>query len=92
MVFVAKMNAAGKVAIPAELRRELGLSPGDTLVFERQGAALRVIAYDANIREIQEWASQFAVPGVLASDELIADRRADYQAQGQGRAVFSELS
>lgn len=75
MTFQAKISASGKVALPADLRREFGLKPGDTLVFERDGEGFRVKSYAQVVRDAQAWAKQFVRPGVSAVDELIASRR-----------------
>jgi antitoxin PrlF len=39
-----KMTSKGQVTVPAEIRRQLDLRPGDELVFEIDGAAARVHA------------------------------------------------
>lgn len=78
MGYHARISSSGKIALPAELRRAFGLQPGDTLVFEADGDSIRVRSFDAVIRNVQEWARQFPpTSGLLASDELSADRRAE---------------
>ena len=42
---------------------------------DAEDGVLRIESYPARIRRIQQEFSQFARPGVLASDELIAERR-----------------
>ena len=71
----APLSANGRIVIPAAIREELGLAPGDTLLMDVQDGVLHIESYPARIRRIQREIAQFAKPGILASDELIADRR-----------------
>lgn len=78
MTYHARMIKGGKVVIPAELRRELGLAEGDTLVFERDGDKVVLKTYEQVVREVQS-----VFRGMLGEntrsmvDELIAERRAE---------------
>lgn len=74
------LNANGRIVIPTEIRSQLGLKAGDTLLLDVEDGALRIESYPARIRRIQREFSKYAKPGVLtsgvlASDELIAERR-----------------
>ena len=53
MSYLANMSAGGKIVVPAELRRELGIQPGDTLVIEREDGKLVLKSYLQVVREIQ---------------------------------------
>jgi AbrB family looped-hinge helix DNA binding protein len=65
----------GRIVIPAAIRQEMGLSAGDTLLMDVEDGVLRIESYPARIRRIQREFAPYAKPGVLASDELIAERR-----------------
>lgn len=69
------LSPNGRIVIPAAIRQELGFAPGDTLLMDVEDGVLRIESYPARIRRIQEEFAQYAKPGVLASDELIAERR-----------------
>ncbi len=71
----APLSPNGRIVIPAAIRQELGFAPGDTLLMDVEDGVLRIESYPARIRRIQEEFAQYAKPGVLASDELIAERR-----------------
>jgi AbrB family looped-hinge helix DNA binding protein len=71
----ASLSANGRIVIPAAIRDELGISPGDTLLLDVEDGVLRIETYPARIRRIQREFAKYAKPGVLASDELIAERR-----------------
>jgi AbrB family looped-hinge helix DNA binding protein len=71
----ARLNDNGRIVIPAAIRQEMGFAPGDTLLMDVEDGVLRIESYPARIRRIQKEIAQFAKPGILASDELIAERR-----------------
>jgi len=70
-----KINQNGRIVIPAAIRHEMGLKPGDSLLMEVEDGVLRIESYLARIRRIQREIAPFAKPGILASDEMIAERR-----------------
>lgn len=72
-----KLGDDGRLVIPASLRKEVGIKPGDTLVIESDGDSLLLRSYDQVLRETQDFFRQFVPPGVSVVDELIADRRAE---------------
>jgi antitoxin PrlF len=39
---VARITSKGQITVPHEIRRALGVLPGDKLLFERDGASVRV--------------------------------------------------
>ncbi|KPF80486.1 AbrB family transcriptional regulator [alpha proteobacterium AAP81b] len=73
----AKMVDGGRIIVPAEFRRAMGVAPGDTLVLSLEGEALRVQSHRAVVREIQASVRALVPPGVSLVDELIAERRAE---------------
>ena len=40
----AKVTSKGQVTVPREIRRKLGVRPGDRLLFEEDGEGIRVTA------------------------------------------------
>jgi AbrB family looped-hinge helix DNA binding protein len=79
-----KLGEDGRLVIPATLRKELGLLPGDTIVIESDGDSLLLRGYERVLQEVQESFASCQVPGTSAADELIAERRAE--AADEGRA------
>jgi AbrB family transcriptional regulator (stage V sporulation protein T) len=80
MTYHAKVIAGGKLVIPAELRRELGIEPGDSLTVDRDEAGHIVLKTRAQV--VQEVQSTFrALRGPAAGgegsivDELLAERQ-----------------
>ena len=72
-----RLGEDGRIVIPAAARRELGLTPGQTLVLESDGDTLLIRTGDAVLRDTQGYFRRFAAPGVSVVDDLIADRRAE---------------
>jgi AbrB family looped-hinge helix DNA binding protein len=70
------MGANGRVVIPAELRRELGIERGDELLARTEGQRLILETRDALLHGIQaEFRAAAGDRGLV--DELIARRRAE---------------
>lgn len=76
MTYSAKLIKGGKVIIPAELCKELGLAEGDRIVFEREGEALVIKSYRQVVREVQETFNSL-VKEPFTVDDFIAERRAE---------------
>ena len=74
MSYHAKIITGGKVVIPADLRRELDVKDGDSIVIERQGDVFVVKSYRQVVREVQaEFKRLMPNPGTV--DEFLAERR-----------------
>jgi antitoxin PrlF len=71
-----KIVSGGRLIVPVEYRRLMGLSDGDTVVMELDGDELRVRPLGSALRSVRERLRPYIVEGVSVSDELIADRRA----------------
>ncbi|WP_342162326.1 AbrB/MazE/SpoVT family DNA-binding domain-containing protein [Methylobacterium sp. SD21] len=72
-----KIGDDGKLLIPNDFRRELGLDAGDTVTVELTEDGLRVRSLSAAIRTAQAIVRGFAPAERSLSDELIAERRAN---------------
>jgi AbrB family looped-hinge helix DNA binding protein len=72
-----KLDSAGRVVIPADVRAAMMVKPGDTLTAWVEDGELRLVSRAWVMRRIHEQAERFkaANPGVSLVDELIADRR-----------------
>jgi antitoxin component of MazEF toxin-antitoxin module len=65
------------MVIPAELCRELGLNPGDSVVIDIADEELRVRSVRAAVQRARALVRQYIPADVNLSDELIHDRRAE---------------
>lgn len=65
----------GKLIIPAPMRRELGITTGDTVLVEIEGGELRVRSLPQALAKAQAILRRHVPGGVSLAGELIADRR-----------------
>lgn len=75
------LGAQGRFVIPAELRRRLGFSPGDTLVARVEGDRLIVEKAEAVKRRLKERFQRVPKTVDLAA-ELIEERRRESAEEG----------
>ncbi|TKT81277.1 AbrB/MazE/SpoVT family DNA-binding domain-containing protein [Aquamicrobium sp. LC103] len=71
-----KLADGGRIVIPAAMREEMGVKPGDTLVAHVENGELRLISRRMALRRVQEKARQRKEPGESVVDEFLAERRA----------------
>lgn len=69
------MDRHGRVVIPAEFRRALGLRKGDAIVIRREGGELRILNRAEAIRRAQEIVGRHIGGARSLVDELVSERR-----------------
>ncbi|KQT35147.1 hypothetical protein ASG29_03230 [Sphingomonas sp. Leaf412] len=74
MTYHAKVIAGGKIVIPADLRRELGLKDGDSVSLDSGsgGIVLRRDDPDAALARLRDGMKGYTV------DQFLRERRADW--------------
>ena len=70
-----RVNPNGRVVIPASYRKALGIKTGDEVILRMEDDELRITTMKRKIERAQRIARKYVKPGVLLSDELIAERR-----------------
>jgi len=70
-----KVNENGRVVIPLEFRRALGVQAGDEVILIWKDDEIRITTMRRRIERAQRHARQYVKPGVSLVDELIAERR-----------------
>lgn len=70
-----RVNAQGRIVLPAEFRRALGIAPGSEVVISLDGDRLVIETPAGLLAAIQKLTSHIDLERSLV-DELIADRRA----------------
>lgn len=70
----SRINEQGRVVIPAEYRRALGLEPQDSVVLTMEGDAVRIRKSSVALAEAQQLAVSHAAGRKLV-DELLDERR-----------------
>ena len=69
------VDANGRIVLPAPVRRQLGLAPGDEVVLRLDAGGVRVTSRAAAIREAQAVVRRHVKPGVSLVQDLLTWRR-----------------
>jgi AbrB family looped-hinge helix DNA binding protein len=72
-----KIDSAGRIVIPAEMRVAMLVKPGDTVTAEVVEGEFRIVSPEVALKRVQASARKWKAkhPGVDLVEELIADRR-----------------
>lgn len=70
-----RLNANGRVVIPASVRKALGVKAGDELILEKKDDCFLLTTQQQRIRRAQRRARARLGTGTSLADELIAERR-----------------
>ena len=70
-----KVAEDGRIVIPDEYVKALGLQVGDEVILELDGKELRIFTLDEAIKRVQRLVNQFVSPERSLADELIKERR-----------------
>jgi AbrB family looped-hinge helix DNA binding protein len=70
-----RVNANGRVVIPASYREALGIKAGDEVILRMEDDELRITTMKRRIERAQRLVRKYVKPGVSLVDELIAERR-----------------
>ena len=69
------IGEGGRIVIPAEYRRALGLKPGDSVLVDLRNDEIRLVSTRAAIARVQKSVRNYVPKRVSLSDELIRERR-----------------
>lgn len=72
-----RIAEGGRIVIPAEYRKALGLQIGDEVVLSLDEDEVRVYSIDAAIKRAQDLVRRYVPAERSLVDELLADRRAE---------------
>ena len=70
-----KLNENGRVVIPLEFRRALGIQAGDEVILSWKDDEISITTMQRRIERAQRHVRQYIKPGTSLVDELIAERR-----------------
>lgn len=71
----SRIEAKGRVVIPASFRSALGLKVGDEIELRLEDNEIRISTLQSRLARSRARLRAFVKPGRLLSDELIAERR-----------------
>ena len=75
----AHIDASGRLVVPAQIRKALGLTPGATVILRVADGELRVVARAEAVRAAQARVRRYVKAGRSLAGELIAERRAEWR-------------
>jgi AbrB family looped-hinge helix DNA binding protein len=73
----SRVTDAGRVVIPAELRKEFGIEEGEEIVFSKDERGILITTLREAIRQAQHYFASLAPREVRMSDELLNERRVE---------------
>ena len=76
---MTKLGEGGRLVIPADYRKALGVETGDELVLILEDNSLRVLTPKEGIRRAQALVRSYIPEGRRLSDELVEERRRESQ-------------
>lgn len=71
----AIMEKSGKIVIPAQYRRALGIKPGDEVILALEDTGVRLYTRRQAIKDAQALVRQYVPSGRNLSRDLIEERR-----------------
>jgi len=70
-----KIREGGRLVIPAEYRKALGIKPGDEVLLTLEDGEIRVVSTRQAIARAQSLVQHYVPKGRSLSEELIKERR-----------------
>jgi AbrB family looped-hinge helix DNA binding protein len=72
---VTRIAEGGRLVIPAEFRRSLGLEVGDEVILSLEEGAVRMLTPREVVRRAQRLVRSYVPAGRSLADELVEERR-----------------
>jgi AbrB family looped-hinge helix DNA binding protein len=69
-----RVDSAGRVVIPSEVRQHLGIEPGQELILCEESLGIRLQTFQQAVKTVQAAFAPYKKPGVSVVDELIRER------------------
>ena len=70
-----KISEGGRVVIPSEYRKQLGLEVGDEVMIQLVDGQMRIFTLEQAVKRAQELVRRYIPEGRSLSDELLEERR-----------------
>ena len=69
-----RVDSAGRVVVPSDLRQRLGIEPGHDLILSADAQGIHLQTFEQAVQAVQETFASYRVPGVSVVDDLIRER------------------
>jgi len=86
------LNHGGRIVIPVEYRKALGLKPGDDVVLVLEENEVRLVKPSQAVKHAQALVRQYVPKGRMLADELIQDRRQEVRVERRKRSLTTGRS
>lgn len=80
-VYELPMQENGRIVLPSELRKALGLAKGDKVMIEAEGDQVTLTTARLRRKRAQMIAKRYARPGVSVVEDFLAEKRTDAQSE-----------
>ncbi|MEQ1635199.1 MAG: AbrB/MazE/SpoVT family DNA-binding domain-containing protein [Methylococcales bacterium] len=74
---IAQISTDGRIVIPVEIRRKMGIHSGDQLILSYHEGELHIATRKQRLQQAQALVNAYVDNAVSLADELIMERRAD---------------
>jgi len=74
-----QVGPGGRIVIPAVYRKAMGVEEGGRLMARMDDGVLRLLTPEMAIRRAQEWVRKTIPPGVSLVDDLLEERRREFE-------------
>lgn len=86
------LSQGGRIVIPADYRKALGLKPGDDVVLVLEGNEMRLVTPHQAVKRAQSLVRKFVSKGRALADELIKERHQEVRLEKKKRAATASRS
>ena len=76
-----RVDGAGRIVVPAEFRKALGVRPGQEILMSLDDGFIRLQTIDAALERVRTIARSHRRSGASVVDEFITERRAEAAAE-----------
>jgi len=81
---LTKVSAGGRVVIPAEFRKELGIKTGDEVIVSLEEGKIQLWTKEQSRKWAQDYVCSIIPPDRNLADELIRERREEAAREEMG--------
>ena len=76
-VYHLKVDASGRIVLPAEARQRNHIAEGDTIIITEDAEGLHIKTRDKVLADAQAYFARLAPASVSLSDEILKDSRSE---------------